>query len=67
MLTEHDEAIPFEDAEPLNQRLIEGIGEAALLFRREATGWDMGVENRQFRFSMLAVSWIFRYLDDRST
>jgi hypothetical protein len=46
MLTDHDEAVPLGDAQPLHQRLVEGIGEAALLFRREATNWDVGVENR---------------------
>jgi hypothetical protein len=38
MLTDYDEAITFGDPEPLHQRLVEGIGEAALLFGREATG-----------------------------
>lgn len=47
MLTDHDEAITFGDPEPLHQRLVEGIGEGALLFGREATGRDIGVENGQ--------------------
>ena len=56
MLTDHDEAVPFGDAEPLHQRLVEGVGEAALLFRRETTGRDMGVENRHYGVSVLAMN-----------
>jgi hypothetical protein len=55
LLTDYDEAIPFGDPEPLHQRLVEGIGEATLLFGREATGRDMGVENGHLRIS---VHWL---------
>jgi hypothetical protein len=41
------------------QRLVESVGKPALLFRREATGGNMEVENRHFRVSALAMSWVW--------
>jgi hypothetical protein len=36
--TRRKRAVPFGDAAPPDQRLVEGVDEASLLFRREATG-----------------------------
>jgi hypothetical protein len=55
-------AVPFGDAEPLDQRLVEGVDEASLLFRREATAWDMGVNNRHYCLPVLTMSRIFAIL-----
>ena len=55
-------SVPFGYAEPPDQRLVEGVNEASLLFRRDATGWDMGVRNRHFCLPVLTMSWIFAIL-----
>jgi hypothetical protein len=61
----HDEALPFGDAEPLHQRLVESVGEAALLFRREAVRLGYRRRKHAFRLSMTAMRWIGHYLDNR--